>query len=417
MKANLSKLIQEQIKTPSPIRQIMKMAERQNIINLGLDPEEFISFGGGWVNHITPESYRKSYIEICEDKELFHKSGGYSTTIGELECRRQICNFEKELFNLRLSEDNIIVGLGSTQLMHDLFITITDPGDSIMLLDPTYPNYFGQIKFTLRNSKTIFLETLNKKDWIFIPDLHKTIEDFQNLYQAHKPKIILLVSPDNPTGQIVPQELVEAIMDIIYEKNSFLIIDFAYKSQYFEEPPEYFSWTPLDRPQLVAMHSNSKWGRGLGRRLGWVEADKSVINGLESTQQCNILCPDTLHQMAFSKYVKSSIEDNSLKKYIEESRIKYKKAAEVTVRAIDEYLKMRVLRPQGGLYTVMDVMKDSDSFVTDVLKNTGVLLVPGKGFGPSLRNGVRISYGPLVENTEKITEGIERIGNYLSRKH
>jgi aspartate/methionine/tyrosine aminotransferase len=62
-------------------------------------------------------------------------------------------------------------------------------------------------------------------------------------------------------------------------------------------------------------------------------------------------------------------------------------------------------------------MKDSDLFVTNILKNTGVLLVPGKGFGPSLRNGVRISYGPLVENTEKITEGIKRIGDYLSRKH
>jgi len=414
LRANLSKLIQEQFKTPSPIRQIMKMAERQNIINLGLDPKELISFGGGWVNHFTPESYRKSYLEICDDKELFHNSGGYSATIGELECRRQICNFEKELFNVRLFEDNVIIGLGSTQLMHDLFITISDPGDSIMLLDPTYPNYFGQIKFTLRNSKTIFLEGLDKESWTFIPDLNKTIEDFQDLCQAHKPKIILLVSPDNPTGQIIPQELVEAIMDIIDGMNTFLIIDFAYKSQYFEEPPEYFSWSPSDHSQLIAMHSNSKWGRGLGRRLGWVEADETVIEGLESTQQCNILCPDTLHQMAFAKYVESSLRDNSLKKYIEESRIKYKKAAKATCEAIEEYLKMRTLRPQGGLYTVTDVRKDSDLFVTDVLKNTGVLLVPGKGFGPSLKNGVRISYGPLVENTEKITEGIKRIGNYLS---
>ena len=168
---------------------------------------------------------------------------------------------------------------------------------------------------------------------------------------------------------------------------------------------------------MIAIHSNSKWGRGLGRRLGWVEADESVINGLENTQQCNILCPDTLHQMAFAKYVEASIKDNSLNDYLKESRIKYKKAAEITVKAIGEYLKMNCLKPQGGLYTVVDVRRDSDLFVSEVLENTGVLFVPGKGFGPSMKNGIRLSYGPLVENTEKIVEGLERVGKYLENKH
>ena len=205
-------------------------------------------------------------------------------------------------------------------------------------------------------------------------------------------------------------------MDVIKGKNSFLVIDFAYKTQYFKEFPKYFSWSPKDNPQLIALHSNSKWGRGLGRRLGWIEADEYIIDGLERAQQCSILCPDTLHQMTLSKYIETSVKDHSLKDYIEESRKKYEKAAEITTKAIEDHMKMKYLKPQGGLYTVVDVKKDSDEFITDILKNTGVLFIPGKGFGPSMKNGVRISYGPLVENTDKIIEAMERVGDFLKKQ-
>ena len=71
----LSVLVREQIARPSPIRQIMKMAERENIRALGLNPDDVISFGGGWVNHPAPEGLRQAYTEIVSDPVLFHRSG------------------------------------------------------------------------------------------------------------------------------------------------------------------------------------------------------------------------------------------------------------------------------------------------------------------------------------------------------
>ncbi len=76
-------LVREQIARPSPIRQIMKMAERQNILAMGLNPEDVISFGGGWVNHPAPEPLRQAYVEIAADAASFHKSGGYTATLGD----------------------------------------------------------------------------------------------------------------------------------------------------------------------------------------------------------------------------------------------------------------------------------------------------------------------------------------------
>ena len=417
MPLSLSGIVNEQIKKPSPIRQIMKMAERQNIINMGLNPEEVISFGGGWVNHLAPEEMREEYLKIISDVELFHRSGGYSATLGDLKLRKLIAQMEEHVFGMKnLSEKNIIIGQSSTQVTHDLFVTLLDPGDSVMLLDPTYANYPGQLAFAGHQLKIHRLPVLDSEKWQYTPSIPDTIELFQELYEKNKPKIIIIPTPDNPTSQIMHPRIVEKIQKIALDGGSYLVLDAAYKTQYFYEMPSYYAWSPEDYPNLISLHSNSKWARGLGRRLGWVEASSHVIDGMERVQQVSILCPDTMHQMAISAYLERAMENGSLIPYLNQARESYMKAAQNTLKAIDENLEMPRLVPQGGLYTVIQVGMDADKFVTDVLKHTGVLLIPGRGFGDALKNAVRVSYGPLVLEQEKIFEGMERVGRYLKKK-
>ena len=87
--------------------------------------------------------------------------------------------------------------------------------------------------------------------------------------------------------------------------------------------------------------------------------------------------------------------------------------ADVTLKAVDTHLQRPRLTPFGGLYTVVDIGTNADQFVPKALKATGVLVVPGAGFGDSLKNGVRISFGPLVRDTSKIDEGLERLGKWM----
>ena len=153
------------MQTPSPIRQIMKMASKKNIINMGLNPDEVISYGGGWVGHHSPESLRKKYMEIAGDGQKFHHVGGYSPTLGFDDARRILANFEKKLFNVNAKEENVIIGQSSTQLTYDLFITLANDNDTILLFDPTYANYPGQIKMALKNAKIIRLKVLDEEIW------------------------------------------------------------------------------------------------------------------------------------------------------------------------------------------------------------------------------------------------------------
>ena len=425
----LSMLVRDQISRPSPIRQIMKMAERQNIVAMGLDPAQVISFGGGWVDHEAPDEFRQAYESVVSDADLFHKSGAYTATLGDTECREQIARFEEHLFGVpRLDAGHIAIGLGSTQLTHDLFRTLLDPGDTVMLLDPTYANYEGQLAFAVPGVKIVRLRVLDPQTWSYLPETDPSgmAREFSRLFDAHRPRLVLFGAPDNPTSQVLPQSLADAMLAKTSEAGAWLAIDFAYKCQFFQTPrgphdadlaswgcPAYYAWSPADHPNIVGIHSNSKWARGLGRRLGWVEAHPSVVDAIERVQQCSILCPDTLSQMTMARYLKTAIEDGSLKKYIAHANALYKHAADVTLKAVDTHLQRPRLAPAGGLYTVVDIGTNAEEFVPRALKATGVLVVPGAGFGSSLTNGVRISFGPLVRDTGKIDEGLARLGAWM----
>ena len=111
--------------------------------------------------------------------------------------------------------------------------------------------------------------------------------------------------------------------------------------------------------------------------------------------------------------LKTAIADGSLKKYVASANALYKNAAGVTLKAVDTHLQRPRLTPFGGLYTVVDIGTNAEEFVPRALKATGVLVVPGGGFGDSLKNGVRISFGPLVRDTAKIEEGLARLGTWM----
>jgi aspartate/methionine/tyrosine aminotransferase len=412
----LSSIVRSQLSSPSPIRQIMKMAERQNIVAMGLNPDEVISFGGGWVNHEAPEEFREAYVEVVSDSALFHKSGGYTATLGDHECREQIARFEATLFGVpRLGAEHIAIGMGSTQLTHDLFRTLVDPGDTVLLLDPTYANYEGQLAFAAPGANIVRLRVVDPATWAYLPetDAEGVAREFRRLFDQYKPKLVLFGAPDNPTSQIVPQALAEAMLERTRDAGAWLAIDFAYKCQYFAPYPAYYAWSPADHPNVIGIHSNSKWARGLGRRLGWVEAAPAVVDAIERVEQCSILCPDTLEQMTMARYLKRAIPSGSLQRYVDRANALYKKAAQVTIDAVDKHLRRPRLVPAGGLYTVVDVGRDAETFVPEALKATGVLVVPGRGFGPSITNGVRISFGPLVNDLARIEQGLERLGRML----
>ena len=399
----------------SPIREIMKLADRRNIVAMGLDPDDVISFAGGWVNHRAPEGLREAYAEIMDDPALFHELGAYSPTRGLPRLKDALRSVDGSFYATEgLADENILVGGSSTQLTHTLFTTLLDPGDRVVLFDPSYANYGPQLNLGPEGVEVVWLPVFDADAWEYMPDAGAVLDAFAHVLAVHAPRLVLFSSPDNPTSRLIRDDVFFDLLEMAARAGCFVAVDFAYRAQCFVDPlPRHFSASPAEHPNLIRLHSNSKWCRGLGRRLGWIEAAPNVIDGLEVVQQSTALCPDTVHQHALAVYLERALADGSLATYMAETNELYRRAAEHTVMCVRRHLGMRCLEPQGGLYTVVDVGRDGDAFVHEVLPATGVIFVPGSGFGSSLRHGIRVSYGPLVHDLDRIEEGFRRVGDFL----
>ena len=411
MKPKLSDLAEKLFRTVSPVREIMSFANPDKIKSFGLKPEEIISFGGGWVNHISPSELQKAYIDIITDETKFHKSGGYSPTSGFESTKEAILKMEKNLHNVDdLQTKNIIIGQSSSQLTYSIFQTILDQNDKICLLDPSYCNYPLQI-YTASKAKIVRFSVIDE-DFKYIANKKETIVKFRNFLLTEKPKVVLLVSPDNPTGKILSDSFFNAAHEAVKEYGGLIIMDFAYKEITFpHETPRYFSKCPDDN--FLSIHSNSKWGRNLGRRMGWIEGSEKIVKSLESLLNTEILCPDTLHQQAFEDFINET-KNGELSLYIKNTKELYKKTAKSTCLLIEKNVNLPYIKPDGGLYCIIKVSRNGAEFVGDLLKAKGVLVIPGWGFGKSLSESVRISYGPLVNSHDKIEDGIKKMGEFIN---
>jgi len=328
-----------------------------------------------------------------------------------------LLDFNSQLYGINSStEENIIIGANSTQLTFSLFKVLLNPEDKVLLFDPAYANYPEQIQTCMNSQNVVYFPLFDAEKWEFVSDEVTLAIELEKFIEAEKPKLILFSSPDNPTGKMLPDFFVKKMLDCALKNDCYVAIDFAYYTFLYDKNlPEYFFSSHQEYPNLIKIFSNSKWCRGLGRRLGWIEASASLVQTLKVVQQSLILCPDTLHQMALTNYINKGLSDGSIKKYIQEMNDDYQSASNFLCQCIEKYLSKRFTVPEGGLYSVVDVGMDGDAFVSDMLKKTGVIFVPGGGFGKSLKNGIRISFGPLVYDKKKIEEGFIRVAKALGK--
>lgn len=127
-----------------------------------------------------------------------------------------------------------------------------------------------------------------------------------------------------------------------------------------------------------------------------------------------LLSPDTLHSITTAQFLQTTLKDKTLLNCITNIRKLYQQTAEVLIIFIQKQLGWPYLTPQGGLYTCCPTPNNQFSvdYSENLLKKTGVLVIPGNGFGPSMDNAIRLSYGPLCYTHEAIKEGIERIAQH-----
>ncbi len=365
--------------------------------NMRLEGYDVIGFVIGEPDFETPAHIRQAGIEAIE-KGYTH----YSPTAGLLELKKAIAKKLKQDNNLDYDLNQIIVSCGAKQSIFNIIISITDPGDEIIVPIPYWVSYTEQVKFA--GGKPVFLETTSENDYKITPE---------QLNEAITPntRAIILNSPSNPTGMIYTREELEAIAEIIIKHKIYCIADEIYEKIIYDDN-EHISIASLGdeiKKWTLVVNGVSKAYAMTGWRVGYCAGDKDVIKAMGKIQGHTTSGTSTISQYASITALNGG--DDCIKEMLSH----FDKRRRYIVERLNAIKGIKCLMPEGAFYAFPDIsyyldtkidgreINNSLDFCNYILKKHLIACIPGSAFGSD--NNVRFSYACSIENIEK---GLDR---------
>ena len=408
----MSDLAKWMIDHPSAIREIMTLvAEFEKHPEKW--PRKLIYLAGGWPRDSPPEVLRTKLMEVINDDDLWKKGARYSPTIGFPDIREAVANYELVIWGRKITAQNIVFGLGSSEQIGAIFLALLNPGDEVILTSPGYLNYKRQLDLEMKLNAKAKCWKIISEDGIFEPK----IDDLSNLV-TDKTKLIIITSPGNPDGQVWDDDTVNALLDFAEDKQIYILFDLAYRAFIFEETykPKYLSKTPGEWD--IWSCTLSKELRIPGWRASYLIIPENLLRALDTIEQARTLAPVSILQLALTKLFSEDAALSELKAFYEEGARKYAAIANKTVSLLKEIPLLNVLEPKGGFYVFFDVSrydKDSKKVWRELINEYQVALAPGIDFN-GFEGWLRLSFAPVVETPEVLVEGLNRMREYFQSK-
>ncbi|MEL7603154.1 MAG: pyridoxal phosphate-dependent aminotransferase [Bacillota bacterium] len=367
----------------------------REMFNEALKMKDTISFTVGEPDFVTPQPIIDAACDAWQ-KGLTH----YTPNRGIQELREAIAQYHGN--DLRPDPDqNIMISCGATEAIQLAMFTLVNPGEEVILVTPAWPNYFGQVGMCGAVAKVVPAYEENG----FIPDpddIRRAITD--------KTKLILLNSPSNPTGAVIDRGTYRRIAEILMEKRIYILADEIYsRLVYAEEPYTSICEFPELLDRVVYVSGFSKMFAMTGWRLGYAISTGPIIANMTKLHENGASCLPAPSQLAAAAGLTKCDSD------IERMREIYRRRRDMIVKEINAADGMSCITPQGAFYAFANIKntgKKSRDFCMDLLHNTGVVTVPGSGFGDAGEGYVRFTYATSEEN---IREGLKRVQDYLKK--
>jgi aspartate/methionine/tyrosine aminotransferase len=278
---------------------------------------------------------------------------------------------------------------------------VLDPGDEVLLPEPYFPPYRHHIEWV--GGRVIHVQTCFENGFVPTPEA---------LEAAITPstKVLLLNSPNNPTGAVIPAETLDNIARIALERDLLVLSDEVYERLLFDARTHESIWKrPGMRERTVVVHSFSKSFAMTGWRIGYAFGPEWLIESMIKVVSSTTSCAPSVSQRAALAALRLDAE--VIDAMVEEFRVRRERAYQV----LEQLPGVRVHKPGGTFYMFPDIYQitqDSRQFALDLLKEEQVVVVPGEAFGPSGKGCVRIA---LTVNQEVLKEALERIRRFIRK--
>lgn len=374
---------------PSGIRKFFDLANQM---------EGVISLGVGEPDFDTPWKIREAAIYSIEQGKTF-----YTANQGLVELRKEICRYQKRRFGLDYCYDKeCIVTVGGSEAIDLAFRAIINPGDEVILLQPSYVAYTPGV--ALAGGKVVNIELKEDNEFKLTPELLEAAI-------TPKTKAILLNYPSNPTGGFMTREDYENIVSIIKKHEIIVITDEIYAELSYEQ--KFCSIAAFDeiKDQVILVSGYSKAYAMTGWRLGYVLANEVLTKAMNKIHQYVIMSAPTGAQYGAIEAMRHC--DNE----IEEMRKAYMLRRNYIVKAFND-LGLHTFTPQGAFYVfpcIKSTGMTSDQFCEELLKDQLVACVPGTAFGEAGEGFIRVSYAYSIEQIKEATSRIKKFLDKLKK--
>jgi aspartate/methionine/tyrosine aminotransferase len=325
----------------------------------------------------------------------------YTLTNGIPELREEIAKYYKK-FEVNVDpEGEIIVTPGSQQALYLTLASTLDPGDEVLVSNPSYTVYSPVIKY-LRARPVFF--PLDRENGFHIDA--RDIED----KISERTKIILICTPNNPTGTVFDSRDLKVVAKVAEENDLLVISDEIYSEFVWSGRHRSIASLPGMKERTVVIVSFSKTFAMTGWRLGYLLANRELVSMMLDLQGNMVLCPAGFVQMAGVAALKGSWEP------VLSMAREYEKRVEYVVNHLNELEGISCQKPEGAFYVWADVSelsKSSLSFFEDLIEKKKTVALPGSYFGSNGDGFIRLA---LVKPMDTLVEAVNRFESYIKER-
>ena len=357
--------------------------------------KDAISLGVGEPDFDTPWHIREEGIYSLEKGRTF-----YTSNAGLKELKQEICRYLYRRFDVSYNPDSeVMVTVGGSEAIDIALRAMCDPGDEVLIPQPSYVSYVPCTM--LAGGKPVVIELEEKDNFKLTPEkLLAKITD--------KTKILVMPFPNNPTGAIMTKEDLAPIVDIIIEKDLFVISDEIYSELTYGTDHVTIAAFPEMKDRTILINGFSKSYAMTGWRLGYAAAPHRILEQMLKIHQFAIMCAPTTSQYAAVSALRDGDND------VQMMREAYDQRRRFVLHAFEE-MGLDCFEPEGAFYAFPSIKRfgmTSDEFATRFLREEKVAVVPGTAFGASGEGFLRVSYAYSLKN---LKEALGRMANFVKR--
>lgn len=370
----------------SGIRRMFTLASQyDNVINLCNGEPDFD----------TPQNIIDKAIE-----SLHHKDTKYGRESGLPELQAAIARKYSRNFNRTFSEKDVMISAGGVEGIMMSLMTIINPGDEVIIPNPAYTCYEGQVK--LLGGIVVRVPLKEEHHFRLQPgDLESAI--------TSKTKAIILNYPTNPVGAVLEEEDAKKLATVILKHDLYVISDEVYDHILFDGRTHYsISQVPGMEERVLIVNSFSKTYAMTGWRLGYVISNnRTIMEHISKMQQPLIACiPVFIMKAGVEAFTNSQNE-------VREMQRQYETRRNLIYRELCKVPRFKVFKTEGSFCIYINIKEwniPSEEMAINLLKHARVLTVSGNAFGSEGNGYLRMCFANSEEN---ILEGTRRIRNYL----